>query len=589
MLKTRWLNFGFVVPMLAGLLLVIAVSCGDSATSTTAPQAAATAVAPTLVPTPVPTADTGTAMVKPTGTLNVGFKELGAFESHPALTTGPGMLQVGVTIAETLVYLDDKLEFTPRLATAWSLSPDGLVYTFNIREGIPFHKGYGEMTAEDVIWSIQTNTAKGSRSPWTGQYKRLWLNDKGSVTTPDDHTIVLHTGELQYDGVLTLSAPSGGYVVSKKQAEELGADEASRNGAGTGPWEIVDQKTGEFWKFKAVEGHWRKTPEFAEMVWFEMPEESTRVANFQAGKLDTFAMAFDSKPAIESVPGTKFMRIEGAIHEGLGIYGNYFVGWGTPEHSERAPGYDPSKPWISSTPDVNSDDWKRAVKVRQAMMIAIDRQLIVDTLLGGEGEPGVLWGWNGLEHRLDPDLRSWEFNPEKARQLLADAGYADGFDLTLTPDTQGLPSEIEVCEAIGTMWEDIGINVKVNKVPYLTIRPEYVARIYNGASCHGGGDLPDPGWVYGWAHNADAGWTLGMDHPFIQERLEKSVSQSSEEDRYITYNEMARFIYENALSGEIYKVNAIWPLGPKVDDWSADFNYGDRRALSSTEYASHRK
>ena len=61
------------------------------------------------------------------------------------------------------------------------------------------------------------------------------------------------------------------------------------------------------------------------------------------------------------------------------------------------------------------------------------------------------------------------------------------------------------------------------------------------------------------------------------------------EESYKTYNEIARFVYENALSGEIYKVNAIWPLGPRIDDWSADFNYGDRRGLTSTEYTPHPK
>ena len=107
-----------------------------------------------------------------------------------------------------------------------------------------------------------------------------------------------------------LSRPSI-VVMSKKQVDELGIDEASPNGAGPGPWEIVEHQSGQFWRMEAVEDHYRKTPYFAEMIWREIPEESTRVANFQTGQVDTFNMALDSLPAVQQVEDVKFMRIPG--------------------------------------------------------------------------------------------------------------------------------------------------------------------------------------------------------------------------------------------------------------------------------------
>ena len=81
-------------------------------------------------------------------------------------------------------------------------------------------------------------------------------------------------------------------------------------------------------------------------------------------------------------------------------------------------------PWVSSNPEINSPEWEQARKVREALVIAIDRQLIVDTILRGEGKPLVMWGWENNLHRLPPELRQREYNPERARQLLVEAGPA---------------------------------------------------------------------------------------------------------------------------------------------------------------------
>jgi peptide/nickel transport system substrate-binding protein len=133
--------------------------------------------------------------------------------------------------------------------------------------------------------------------------------------------------------------------------------------------------------------------------------------------------------------------------------GNWYVGHGTPEHKENRPGYDPDLPWVSSSPDINSPEWERARKVREALFIAVDRQLIADTILGGQGEPLVMWGWESNVDKLDPVLKKgWEFNPDRAKQLLEEAGYADGFEITIVASIRDTPGEVEACEAVASMW-----------------------------------------------------------------------------------------------------------------------------------------
>ena len=107
-----------------------------------------------VVATPVPGAAPGES--SPVGTLNVGQKELGIFMGHPRLAGNPQVFVQGTApIGESLMTVSADLEVIGMLAKSWEVSDDGLIWTFHLNEGVQFHKGYGEMTAEDVIWSFQ--------------------------------------------------------------------------------------------------------------------------------------------------------------------------------------------------------------------------------------------------------------------------------------------------------------------------------------------------------------------------------------------------------------------------------------------------
>lgn len=284
----------------------------------------------------------------------MGVKEnLGIFTAHPRLTPGSQGLFVGVTLGETLGAVDHEFRFIPKLVKEWTISDDSLIWTFKLQEGVPFHKGYGEMTAADVVWTVEQCAAPDSACGRVNQMRRLWLNDSGNVNVVDDYTIEVNTGEVQYDMLVNISAPWNQFVISKKAADELGDEEADRLGVGTGPFEFVESAAGQFWKFKAVEEHWRKTPNFAEFIYVEIPEESTRVANFQVGKLDSMVMNLDSLPVVKAVEGVKFMQVEGGSAQHLGWPGNWYVGVGTEDQRE---GYDPDLPWVSSNPDTSSEE-----------------------------------------------------------------------------------------------------------------------------------------------------------------------------------------------------------------------------------------
>ena len=308
------------------------------------------------------------------------------------------------------------------------------------------------------------------------------------------------------------------------------------------------------------------------------------MANFQTGKLDTMNMALDSKPIIDKVPGVRYMRVEhgGTQQVSLGL-GNFLM----PE-LER-PAYDPDLPWVSASSDINSEEWDRARKVRLAMAMAIDKKTIAETLLRGQGRPLVAWAWEANLDRLPPDIRAGRpFNPERSRELLVEAGYPDGFSITLTPDIRGIPSEVEACEAVATMWEDIGIRTQINRVPYATVAPIYRSRNYTGSNCHGTAGVSDPMNLLGNAFQSNASGIIGFEYAPLDAMLEEATHVVDTEERYKLAVEIARFIFDNVVHEPIYSVDILWPLSDKVNDWGEHLEHGDRRYLTGTEYATHR-
>ena len=237
---------------------------------------------------------------------------------------------------------------------------------------------------------------------------------------------------------------------------------------------------------------------------------------------------------------------------------------------------------------MNSPEWEQARKVREALSIAIDRDLIVETLLGGEGSAQPLWMWENKLDFLDEDLRTIPYDPERAIQLLEEAGYPDGFEITLTPSIRGVAAEVEACEAISEMWEEIGIDTTIQRVPYLTQGPLIQARSYNQASCHGTAGREHPLEIMALVFHSDSGWTAGFDHPVVDGLLDEAGVQTNDTDRWLVMNRLARFIYENVLETGLYSVNVLWPISSKVDSWAEHLEYPHGRTFGAYEYAKHR-
>ena len=600
------------------LLLAAILACGSSATATPVPASptampaaptamAPTAMAPTAMPStgggpspsavPAPTAQPTAAppppaAAKPTGTLRVGQKELGPYVGNPKLIGNPQIfLNSAIPITETLgMYNFDNGQVGPMLAKSWDISADGQTWTFHIREDVEFHKGFGQMTVEDVVFSFD-QVAESTKHARSANAKEMFFAENGSQTTPDDFTWVVDTGvpfsAIPILELLGTPRAVAAWVVSKKQWDQDGEDEANFNTAATGPWEIDEARTGEFWRMKAVEGHWRKTPAFAELLFQEIPEESARLAGFKTGILDTFVMALDTISEVETVPGALLMQVPNAVQAGINFYGQLYVP-ARGGDGEPWPAYNPENAWVSPNSDINSPEWADARKVRLAMSIAINRQEIVDNLLLGFGRPLTLKDWMGFEDRLPSPEETWPYDPERAKSLLAEAGFPNGFSITLTAAIRGAPSEVEACEAVAQYWDAIGINVDFQNVPYGTYRPTAVARTYQGASCHNVGARLAP--IQGMASFLNSGnFSWGSEHPITEDLIPRAQKSVITADRIALEDEIAKFYIEEVF-GEtgLYVVDNVWPVGPNINTWGDFIKQGDLRQINGFEYMTPR-
>ena len=435
-----------VAVMLVGMLLLSACGTPAPTAPTAAPPEAPTA-APTTPPTPVPTpAPTG-----PTGSLTVA---LSTYAEDTFLPWNGGVARqtyMGL-IYEWLFYTNvETLEPEPGLALDWEMSPDGMTYTFHLREGVQFHEGWGEVTGEDVKYSWERMIDENSIGSPAGQLRALI----DAIEVPDPYTVVLHlqkpNAELIRGHMTDYNA--GGMIVCKEYVESVGDEEANAHPIGTGPYTLAEehQQAGPIVlkTIEGVENHWRVTPEFETVTFLLVPEEATRVAMLLAGEADLAPVSYDS---VESITGA-------GLHV-VSIPGSWvpliWFGGIVETQPER---YVPDQPWAD-------------VRVRQALNYAVDREAIAESIFHGEavpaGAPNPVPGW--------VDIEPYPYDPDKAKDLLAEAGYADGFPLTLKTLVANPGAELPIIgEAVALYWEEIGIDVTIVPTDWGSVRDELLA------------------------------------------------------------------------------------------------------------------
>lgn len=314
--------------------------------------------------------------------------------------------------------------FEGDLAETWSVSPDGKVYTFNLRKGVKWQKGFGDFTADDVLFSFERTmnpaNALGCGAPLRDEVE--------SITAPDTHTVMI-----------TLKQPTGyfpwrlnegircGAIVSRKAVEKYG-DDFAFNPIGTGPFQLDQYVPREKVVLVRNPEYFGPAPTLEKVVLHFMPEVQVQVLALLSGQIQMIGAA----PWNEAV----LQRLKSA---GMRVQANDSGGWiYLLMNSTKGPLANP--------------------KVRQAMVHALDRNLVAD-FFAGYATPlhtPVPDGWFG---HVTEGVKTYEYNMEKAKELMAEAGYPNGFTFTAFNN----PIEAyKLMEVLQQQWGKLGIKMELD-------------------------------------------------------------------------------------------------------------------------------
>lgn len=433
-------------------------------------------------------------------------------------------------VAEPLVRLNfQTLEIEPMLAESWQVEAEGTVWVFYLREGVRFHDG-STLTAADVVHSFDRMlNDPDSRQPeaWT---------DVERIEVRDDMTVAFHLSQPRPDFDLQIR---NRYITSKAAYEEHGPDRADHHPSGTGPYKLKEWRRGSYIGFERFEDYWNATdePMMDEIVYLPITEKAAAIAGLEAGTIDLV----DAIPPheVDRLQSRRGIRIESAPSSRM----MFFV---------LNPGHKPL------------DD----VRVRRAIHHAIDVDRIIATVLEGrayrvwQAVPEGVFGFND-------SLQPYEYDPAKARQLLAEAGYPDGFDLEFWTPSGRYPGDLDTSIAATQMLREVGINVDL-KTPEWGIFSSTYKTGEIPMYLIGRGSVPeDPArYLYQYFETGVTDRIL-YSNPEIDSLFEKSRTEFDVDLRRSLLEEAVGLIHEAAIQLPLYNPQDNYAVREWVD-WTAD-------------------
>jgi len=369
-------------------------------------------------------------------------------------TTGQNQ-QLAMNLYDRLVHTDAEGQFVPGLATEWSVSEDRLTWTFKLREGVTFSNG-SPFTAEDVVFSFERiPEVPNSPAPFTQRLAAI-----ESATAIDDHTLEIKTSQPAPGLVTDLSTI---YIVSREVGDAESADfDRGTVAFGTGPYKMVSYAPGERLVIARNENHWGDQVDFDEITIRFLDNAASRVASIQAGEVDF----------IDAVPPNDLERLEAMANvEVVSAPSSRLIYMGLDQGDETTPQVRAMDGSAMENPFLDR-------RVREALSLAINREAIVSRIQFGSGAPAGQFAPEGIFGH-NPDIAAPGYDVDRARELMAEAGFADGFRLTVHGPAGRYVNDADVTLAVGQMWSQLGIEAEVETLPFNVYSPAATQREYS--------------------------------------------------------------------------------------------------------------
>ena len=411
----------------------------------------------------------------------------------------------------------------PNLASSWSVSKDNLVYEFVLRKNARFHNGE-PVTAEDVKFSFERYRGTANKT----------LKDRvAAVETPDPGRVRFRLRQPWPDFLTFYASATGaGWIVPKKYVEKVGDEGFKKAPVGAGPYKFVSFTPGVELVFEAFDQYWRKTPSVKRLVFKVIPDESTRLAALKRGEVD---IVYSVRGALaQELQRTAGLTLKPAVIQGT--FWMYF-----PEQ------WDPKSPWHDR-------------RVRLAVAHAVDRNTINQAeTLGFSRITGSIIP-STFEFFWQPPMHAYD--PTRAKQLLAEAGYPNGFD---AGDYFCDASYGNVAEAGINYLQAVGIRAKLRPLERAAFFKEYgekkLKNIIQGASGSFGNAATRLE-----AFVVTGGTYVYGTYPDIDGLFQEQAAELDRKRREATLHRIQQLVHDKVMYAPIWELAFLNGVGPRVQE-----------------------
>lgn len=410
----------------------------------------------------------------------------------------------------------------PDLAESWE-QVDDITYDFFLREGVTFHNG-DDLTASDVVFSFERMRGEGFES--LGAYVDPLIE---SVEATGDYEVRITLVEPY--APFMKRVPTF-YIVPQAHIEEVGDAAFAENPVGSGPFKFEEWVQGERLVLTANEDYWRGTPAAQRVEFRPIPEPSTRVSGLLSGDLDVIqGVGLDSVDQVEQADGARILAVDDNRF--------YFYALNSDE-----PPFDDAR-------------------VRRALTYAIDWDEVL-ALYAGYAQnvrfPSLPndFGYDAYLAAVEEDLP--EYDPDRARELLADAGYEDGFETVVQTAASHWPRDVDLAQAVASQLEQVGIQAEVNANEWGV----YLSDVYRGGDGEGlvfftmGNPLFDPD------HLCNVHWAEGRAEYYNDETTRELCDlgrvTTDEDERIAIYTELMEHLVAEAPYVMTHQVQQVYGI-----------------------------
>jgi len=411
----------------------------------------------------------------------------------------------------------------PALAESWSVSPDGLIYEFVLRKGVRFHNGE-PVTAEDVRFSFERYRGAAYKT----------LKDKvAAVETPDPARVRIRLKQPWADFMTFYAGATGaGWVVPKKYVEKVGDEGFKRAPIGAGPYKFVSFTPGVELVVEAFEQYWRKVPSVKRLVLKVIPDEATRLAALKRGEVDIAGGLWGANAQeVQRTPGLTLSPV--VVQATFWVY--------------FADQWDPTSPWHDR-------------RVRLAANHAIDRAAINRAeSLGFSRITGSIIPATFDFYWAPP---AYSYDPERARRLLAEAGYRNGFDAGEYFCDAAFAS---LGESVITYLKAVGIQAKLRPLERVALFKGYSEKKYKNLIQGGSGAFGNASTRIE-AFVASGGTYVYGSYGDIDGFFREQVTELDPKKRAAILERIQHLIHEKAMFAPIWEIGGLAGVGPRVED-----------------------